>query len=529
MVWRPDAPVGSEASKIAPFIVPYTRGRGLDLGCGDDKPFPHFIGVDSGRIFGQGRGENVVTDIVDLSMFASASMDFVFSSHALEDIEDTVGALTEWWRVIKPFGHLVLYLPHKDFYPNVGQPGANPAHRHDFMPRDIIEAMRTVCEATGTAADMLENEERSGGLEYSFFQVFQKFGPDIAASSKRAGINVVTDDRAWRRRKKSVLIVRYGGYGDMLLTASILPWFKANGWHVTVNTTPRGKMAIEHDPNVDAWVLQDNEQVPNHLLGAYWAALASRYDRFINLSESIEGALLAMPGRAQHGWPDELRREVSNVNYFERTHAIARVPPPYRPAFYPTDEERDWALAERAKMDGPAVLWCLSGSSIHKVYPHMDAVVARLMIETDARVVLVGDDLCQHLEQGWENEPRVWLRSGKWSIRETLAFAQVCDVVAAPETGILYAVANDPAVRKVVLLSHSSPENLTKHWTNTSALAAPVHCWPCHRMHFGFEHCHQHEITGTSICAANIPVSAVYEAITQAVPVVRPIQEEAAE
>lgn len=333
----------------------------------------------------------------------------------------------------------------------------------------------------------------------------------------------------WQRRKKSVLVIRYGGYGDMLLMSSILPSLHEDGWHVTVNTTPRGQDALLHDPNVDAWIIQDTDQVPNHVLGPYWAAIGSRYDRVINLSESIEGALLALPGRPQHGWPDELRRKISNVNYFERTHDIARVPPPFRPAFYPTEEERAWAIEERAKIAGKAVLWCLSGSSMHKTYPYMDSIVARLMMETDATVILVGDEMCRHLEQGWENEPRVWRRSGVWSIRQTLAFAQVCDVVAAPETGILYAVAHDKAVRKVVLLSHSSHENLTKHWPNTSALAAGVHCWPCHRMHYGSEFCPQHEITGSAICAANIPAGKVYDAITKAVPIVRPMPQEAAQ
>lgn len=523
MVWRPDGPAGTEARKIAPFIVPYTRGRGLDLGCGNDKAFSHFIGVDNGGVFGQGRGENVKSDIRDLSMFATDSMDFVFSSHALEDLEDTVGALTEWWRVIKPGGHLVLYLPHADFYPNVGQPGANPDHAHDFRPHDIIRAMRAVCDATETNAVMLENEERNGGNEYSFFQVYQK--RKWPESEQLEAIR----DRSWRRQKKSVLIVRYGGYGDMLLVSSILPSLKEDGWHITVNTTPRGLAPIEHDPHVDAWILQDNEQVPNHLLGEYWKALATRYDRFINLSESIEGALLAIPGRAQHGWPDELRRRISNVNYFERTHEIARVPAPFRPAFYPTEEERAWALEERAKAKGPLIINCLSGSSVHKTWPHLDALLARLLIETDATVALVGDEICRHLEQGWESEPRVWCRSGLWSIRQCLAIAQLADVVVAPETGILYAVAHDPKVRKVVLLSHSSPENLTKHWPNTMALASSVACWPCHRMHYGFEFCSRHEITGTAICAANIPVESVYEAITKAVPIVRPMPREAAE
>ena len=81
-------------------------------------------------------------DCENLGMFTSNSMDFVFSSHLLEHMEDPTRVLASWWRVIKPEGYLVLYLPHADFYPKVGQPGANPDHKHDFLPNDVIRMMQ---------------------------------------------------------------------------------------------------------------------------------------------------------------------------------------------------------------------------------------------------------------------------------------------------------------------------------------------------------------------------------------------------
>jgi hypothetical protein len=35
-----------EAGKIRWEVVEYTRGAGLELGCGPVKLFPHFIGID---------------------------------------------------------------------------------------------------------------------------------------------------------------------------------------------------------------------------------------------------------------------------------------------------------------------------------------------------------------------------------------------------------------------------------------------------------------------------------------------------
>ena len=47
MAWRLNDPQGNEAAKIKYDIVPYTRGKGLDVGCGGFKAYQHFIGVDN--------------------------------------------------------------------------------------------------------------------------------------------------------------------------------------------------------------------------------------------------------------------------------------------------------------------------------------------------------------------------------------------------------------------------------------------------------------------------------------------------
>lgn len=175
-MWRADGPQGHESDKIAHLIVPYTRGDVLDIGCGDRSPWPHFIGVDSGKQWGRrvslirGQGE-------DLSKFGSDAWDAVFSSHFLEHVENYRAALREWWRVIKPGGHLVIYIPHREYYPNIGQYGANPDHRWDLHPSDTIAAMEEIAKESGQYWDLLENETRTRDNEYSFFQVFRKQVP----------------------------------------------------------------------------------------------------------------------------------------------------------------------------------------------------------------------------------------------------------------------------------------------------------------------------------------------------------------
>jgi len=195
-----------------------------------------------------------------------------------------------------------------------------------------------------------------------------------------------------------------------------------------------------------------------------------------------------MPGRTTHTWPYTARQKYLDVNYQELLHDVCEVPHKFNVKFYPTPEERKWAEKEKAR-HGKVVLWSMAGSSIHKVWPYMDTIIARLLLETDCKVVLVGDVYGELLEQGWEKEPRVLCRSGKWDIRKTLAFAQIADLVIGPETGVVNAVAQEK-VPKIITLSHSSIENLTKHWVNTFSLTPDnVGCYPCHMLHHGDMYC----------------------------------------
>ena len=71
---------------------------------------------------------------------------------------------------------------------------------------------------------------------------------------------------------------------------------------------------------------------------------------------------------------------------------------------------------------------------------------------------------------------------------------------------------------KVIMLSHSTGMNLTKHWVNTVAIEPwGVPCYPCHRMHYGWDSCVKDAATGTAACAASITPAMVGEAIKQAV------------
>ncbi|MDH5180677.1 MAG: class I SAM-dependent methyltransferase [Gammaproteobacteria bacterium] len=116
------------------FFKNYCQGFGLDVGYGGDPVVENVRGWD----FEHG-------DAQLLRGLDDASFDFVYSSHLLEHLPDADVALSNWWRVLKPGGYLLLYLPHRDLYEKkTSLPSRfNPDHVHFFLP-DRDEAPDTI-------------------------------------------------------------------------------------------------------------------------------------------------------------------------------------------------------------------------------------------------------------------------------------------------------------------------------------------------------------------------------------------------
>jgi len=319
-----------------------------------------------------------------------------------------------------------------------------------------------------------------------------------------------------KRPGKSVVVCRYGGFGDCIMAASAIAALKEEGFYVCLNTTERGADVMEFDPNIDELFVQDTDQVPNPELKEYWLKLGACFDKFVQLSESVEGRLLTLPGRPEHEWSKEKRHLFFNKNYLEETHRIAGVP--FKPLgrFYPTKAEHRWAQDVRRRMglNNFVIVWTLSGSSNHKAWFRIDQVIAWAMLAyPDVKFVLMGDGICQVVETGWEKEKRVLRRSGKWSIRKSLTFVEYADLIGGGETGVLNAAAMSD-VPKVCLLSHSSPENLTKHWINTIAMTPEdTPCYPCHRMHYTPDWCNRDPEHNQAMCMFNISAERVEQVI----------------
>jgi SAM-dependent methyltransferase len=87
------------------FFEEFCRGKGLDIGYGGDLLAENCQGFDLED-----------GDAHCLAGFEDEEFDFVYSSHTLEHLFDIQLALKNWWRVLKPGGFLILYLPDRDLY-----------------------------------------------------------------------------------------------------------------------------------------------------------------------------------------------------------------------------------------------------------------------------------------------------------------------------------------------------------------------------------------------------------------------------
>jgi ADP-heptose:LPS heptosyltransferase len=159
--------------------------------------------------------------------------------------------------------------------------------------------------------------------------------------------------------------------------------------------------------------------------------------------------------------------------------------------------EAEEAAAEKNQDAGRRQSACLVTSArVDKVWPPSAGVIARLLKDVDLPIIMLGApgkdfELAKQVQEqvkvlnGSDRNLHLALSTNlefpNWPIRRVLAQALAADVVVTPDTGPAWAVAQKP-MRKIVLLSHASQENITKGWKNTLTLHADpsVACWPCH-------------------------------------------------
>jgi SAM-dependent methyltransferase len=80
---------------------------GIDIGCGIDPLNETFRRYDA--IYGD-------SDAAELIGVPPESFWTVYASHILEHIKNPQRAIARWYEVLKPGGHLIIVVPHRDLY-----------------------------------------------------------------------------------------------------------------------------------------------------------------------------------------------------------------------------------------------------------------------------------------------------------------------------------------------------------------------------------------------------------------------------
>lgn len=115
---------------IVPVALKVCTGIGYDIGCKKREwSLPGSIPIDI-----------CFNDGYHALNLPQSNVDYIFSSHCLEHLDDWVKALEFWVDTLKPTGTLFLYLPHFD--QEYWRPWNNRKHKHILSSTIIREALK---------------------------------------------------------------------------------------------------------------------------------------------------------------------------------------------------------------------------------------------------------------------------------------------------------------------------------------------------------------------------------------------------
>ena len=155
----------SESEKIFPKIEKYLQGFIVDVGCNQHKVVSHAIGIDQ---YPHPCVDYLTSKLDHLSdgvlSHLKGKVDVVFSSHCLEHFQGDVAALVDWLELLKPDGHLILYLPDDRYYNN----DKNPEHVQRYTYEKFLFFMKSL------RVQIVDSGLDVGHDKYSFFVVAKK-------------------------------------------------------------------------------------------------------------------------------------------------------------------------------------------------------------------------------------------------------------------------------------------------------------------------------------------------------------------
>lgn len=305
-----------------------------------------------------------------------------------------------------------------------------------------------------------------------------------------------------------ILFVRIAAFGDVVITTPVLRYLKQQGHEIYYLGSEQAQQVLENNPNVDKFIYHKRDSVHPEELGAYFEKLRveNGCDKIIDMCESVEVRLAVTPNYPQWNWSKKERKDYCNINYYEHafTHSGYSWIPNHisydleakkqlsyeeecqrflNPEMFFTQTEEDFIASIREQLIGKRVImWGLSGSGRQKTYAYVPYIVADLMKEfKDLVVMLVGGEACKVLECAFPKYHRILKKSGEFTFRQSALMAKYADLVVSPDTGFLH-TSGCWDTPKIGLLTHTTIENITKHFVNDYSIESKSPCAPCFRL-----------------------------------------------
>jgi predicted SAM-dependent methyltransferase len=170
----------SETSIFRNLFLDYCKGDGIDLGYGGDPVVPWAITLDLENPYAETgkHPQNLSGDARNLYWFKDNVFSFCYSSHLLEDMDNTEEVLIEWIRIIKYNGYLLLLLPEQQEYLKcckINGSVPNPNHKkEDFgikYIKEILEKLNVIIIKEYTFEEL---SVQTGKPEYNFAIIARK-------------------------------------------------------------------------------------------------------------------------------------------------------------------------------------------------------------------------------------------------------------------------------------------------------------------------------------------------------------------
>jgi SAM-dependent methyltransferase len=169
------------------FTTRYFQGDGLDIGGGPDPLIlyaPFFPRIRRVTVWDLPQGDAQL-----LRGVADEIFDFVHSSHCLEHLVDCREGLRNWFRVVRPGGHLIVTVPDEDLYEQGVFPSTfNADHKQTFTIHktrswspasvNIIDLVATL----GAAAEVKKIALIDAGYRYDVPRFDQTLTPTAEAA-----------------------------------------------------------------------------------------------------------------------------------------------------------------------------------------------------------------------------------------------------------------------------------------------------------------------------------------------------------